>query len=85
MFPVASTLTLTFPLFSNSSRLSLSPSLSPSTHAHAQVITDRKWLETTFVPTVAQRGGALIQTWGKSSAASTAVSVCDAIRSLVRS
>lgn len=47
------------------------------------VITDRKWLEETFVPTVAQRGGALIKKWGKSSAASTAVSVCDAIRSLV--
>ena len=32
---------------------------------------------------MATRGGALIKKWGKSSAASTAVSVADAIRSLV--
>lgn len=32
---------------------------------------------------VATRGGALIKKWGKSSAASTAVSIADAIRSLV--
>jgi hypothetical protein len=32
---------------------------------------------------VAQRGGALIKKWGRSSAASTAVSVADAIRALV--
>ncbi len=36
-----------------------------------------------FTPTVAQRGGALIKKWGRSSAASTAVSIADAIRSLV--
>jgi len=30
-----------------------------------------------------QRGGALIQKWGRSSAASTSVSIVDAIRSLV--
>lgn len=30
-----------------------------------------------------QRGGELIQKWGRSSAASTAVSIVDAIRSLV--
>jgi malate dehydrogenase (NADP+) len=52
--------------------------------AAPHVITDRKWLEDTFVPTVATRGGALIKKWGKSSAASTAVSISDAIRSLVR-
>jgi malate dehydrogenase (NADP+) len=32
---------------------------------------------------VAQRGGALIKKWGRSSAASTAVSTADAIRALV--
>ena len=36
-----------------------------------------------FTPTVAQRGGALIKKWGRSSAASTAVSIADAIRALV--
>jgi malate/lactate dehydrogenase len=36
-----------------------------------------------FTPTVASRGGALIKKWGRSSAASTAVSVADAIRALV--
>lgn len=32
---------------------------------------------------VLQRGGLLIQKWGRSSAASTAVSIVDAIKSLV--
>ena len=32
---------------------------------------------------MATRGGALIKKWGRSSAASTAVSICDAIRALV--
>ena len=32
---------------------------------------------------MAQRGGALIKKWGRSSAASTAVSIADAIRALV--
>ncbi|KAF6251988.1 lactate dehydrogenase/glycoside hydrolase [Scenedesmus sp. NREL 46B-D3] len=47
------------------------------------VIQDMKWFKEEFTPTVAQRGGALIKKWGRSSAASTAVSVADAIRSLV--
>ncbi|KAL6764527.1 lactate dehydrogenase/glycoside hydrolase [Haematococcus lacustris] len=47
------------------------------------VIRDDKWFKDEFTPRVAQRGGALIKKWGKSSAASTAVSVADAIRSLV--
>ncbi|KAJ9515951.1 hypothetical protein QJQ45_016874, partial [Haematococcus lacustris] len=47
------------------------------------VIRDNKWFKDEFTPQVAQRGGALIKKWGKSSAASTAVSVADAIRSLV--
>jgi len=41
------------------------------------------WCEDVFVPRVSTRGGALIKKWGRSSAASTSVSVCDAIRSLV--
>jgi len=41
------------------------------------------WFKNEFTPTVATRGGALIKKWGKSSAASTAVSIADAIRSLV--
>ena len=44
---------------------------------------DMKWFKEEFTPTVAQRGGALIKKWGRSSAASTAVSIADAIRSLV--
>ncbi|GBF91076.1 NADP-Malate dehydrogenase [Raphidocelis subcapitata] len=47
------------------------------------VIGDMKWFREEFTPTVAQRGGALIKKWGRSSAASTAVSIADAIRSLV--
>ncbi|CAA0840599.1 lactate/malate dehydrogenase family protein [Striga hermonthica] len=47
------------------------------------VIEDTKWLEEEFTEKVQKRGGALIQKWGRSSAASTAVSIVDAIRSLV--
>ncbi|KAG1666896.1 hypothetical protein FOA52_013530 [Chlamydomonas sp. UWO 241] len=47
------------------------------------VIKDTEWFKHEFTPKVATRGGALIKKWGKSSAASTAVSVADAIRSLV--
>ncbi|XP_077245754.1 malate dehydrogenase [NADP], chloroplastic-like [Tasmannia lanceolata] len=47
------------------------------------VITDTKWLERDFTERVQKRGGVLIQKWGRSSAASTAVSIVDAIRSLV--
>ena len=47
------------------------------------VIRDRSWFKDEFTPTVATRGGALIKKWGRSSAASTAVSIVDAIRSLV--
>ncbi|CAI5491405.1 unnamed protein product [Closterium sp. Naga37s-1] len=48
----------------------------------ADVIRDRKWLEEEFTPQVQTRGGALIKKWGRSSAASTAVSLVDAIRAL---
>lgn len=47
------------------------------------VITDIKWLKEEFTPRVQKRGGALIQKWGRSSAASTAVSIADAIKSLI--
>ncbi|KAK9158674.1 hypothetical protein Scep_005248 [Stephania cephalantha] len=47
------------------------------------VIKDTAWLEHEFTEKVQNRGGALIQKWGRSSAASTAVSIVDAMRSLV--
>lgn len=49
----------------------------------SEVIDDREWFENEFTPKVATRGGALIKKWGRSSAASTAVSVADAIRALI--
>ncbi|ONK79470.1 uncharacterized protein A4U43_C01F6690 [Asparagus officinalis] len=48
-----------------------------------EVITDHKWLEEEFTERIQKRGGVLIQKWGRSSAASTAVSIVDAIRSLI--
>ncbi|CAO2169965.1 unnamed protein product [Urochloa humidicola] len=48
-----------------------------------EVIKDTKWLEEEFTMTVQNRGGVLIQKWGRSSAASTSVSIVDAIKSLV--
>nr|GMC52022.1 malate dehydrogenase [NADP], chloroplastic [Ipomoea batatas] len=48
-----------------------------------EVIKDTKWLEEEFTEKVQKRGGALIKKWGRSSAASTAVSIVDAIKSLV--
>ena len=38
------------------------------------------WLKQDFTSTVSTRGGALIKKWGRSSAASTAVSIADAIK-----
>ena len=46
------------------------------------VIRDTEWLKEEFTPTVATRGAALIKKWGRSSGASTAVSIADALRSL---
>jgi len=46
------------------------------------VIRDTQWLKEEFTPTVATRGAALIKKWGRSSGASTAVSIADALRSL---
>lgn len=48
-----------------------------------EVIKDHKWLEEEFTEKVQKRGGVLIQKWGRSSAASTAVSIVDAIKSLI--
>ncbi|XAR52312.1 Malate dehydrogenase (NADP(+)) [Bertholletia excelsa] len=48
-----------------------------------EVIRDTKWLKEEFTERVQKRGGALIKKWGRSSAASTSVSIVDAIRSLV--
>jgi malate dehydrogenase (NADP+) len=47
------------------------------------VIKDTKWLETDFTPAIQTRGGQLIKKWGRSSAASTAVSIADAMKSLL--
>ena len=47
------------------------------------VITDREWLETTFIKTVQQRGAAIIQARGLSSAKSAAHGAVDSVRTLV--
>ncbi len=48
-----------------------------------EVITDREWLETTFMSTVQKRGAEIIQARGKSSAASAANAALDTVRSLI--
>ena len=48
----------------------------------AEVIGDEKWLKETFIPTVQQRGAAVIKARGSSSAASAANAVVDTVRSL---
>lgn len=47
------------------------------------VISDLGWFECTFIPTVQQRGAAIIKARGASSAASAANAVVDTVRSLV--
>lgn len=47
-----------------------------------QIITDESWLKETFIPTVQQRGAAIIKARGSSSAASAANGVVDTVRSL---
>ncbi len=47
-----------------------------------QVINDETWLKETFIPTVQQRGAAIIKARGSSSAASAANAVVDTVRSL---
>ncbi|GAB4522245.1 MAG: malate dehydrogenase [Anaerolineae bacterium] len=48
-----------------------------------EAITDRNWLENDFMKTVQQRGKAIIDARGKSSAASAANAALDTIRSLI--
>ena len=48
-----------------------------------EIIADRSWLEETFIPTVQQRGAAIIKARGQSSAASAANAVVDTVHSLV--
>ncbi len=48
----------------------------------AEVIGDEKWLKEIFIPTVQQRGAAVIKARGSSSAASAANAVVDTVRSL---
>jgi len=47
-----------------------------------EVITDEAWLKDVFIPTVQQRGAAIIKARGLSSAASAANGVVDTVRSL---
>lgn len=49
----------------------------------AQVIQDRKWLETEFVSKIQKRGAEVIAARGKSSAASAANAAIDAMRSIL--
>merc|ERR1712182_193320 len=53
------------------------------TQSAEEVINDPQWFEEEFTPLVATRGGALIKKWGRSSAASTAVSTGDGDYTLV--
>jgi malate dehydrogenase len=48
-----------------------------------EVINDLEWMKNTFIPTVQQRGAAIIKARGLSSAASAANAVVDTARSLV--
>jgi malate dehydrogenase len=48
----------------------------------AHDLVDRKWYEETFIPTVQQRGAAIIKARGLSSAASAANAVVDTVRNL---
>ena len=48
-----------------------------------EVIKDDEWLKNTFVPSVGQRGAAIIKARGASSAASAANAVVDSVRSIV--
>lgn len=46
----------------------------------AEVVNDQEWVESTFIPTVAKRGAAIIEARGSSSAASAASATVDAAR-----
>ncbi len=62
-----------FPDFSNA-RIGGAPA--------ASAISDRDWLENTFIPTVQNRGGAVIKARGASSAGSAANAIVDSVVSL---
>jgi len=49
-----------------------------------EVITDESWFKDTFIPTIQQRGAAIIKARGASSAASAANGVVDTVRSLTQ-
>jgi malate dehydrogenase len=49
----------------------------------ADVISDENWARNDFIPTVQQRGAAIIQARGASSAASAANAAIDSVRSLI--
>ncbi len=49
-----------------------------------EVINDEEWFKNTFIPTVQQRGAAIIKARGASSAASAANAVVDTVRALTR-
>lgn len=51
----------------------------------ADVIGDESWAQNDFIPTVQQRGAAIIQARGASSAASAANAAIDSVRSLITS
>lgn len=51
--------------------------------ACTEVIADKAWYTETFIPTVQQRGAAIIKARGSSSAASAANAAIDTVRSLV--
>ena len=48
----------------------------------AETINDEKWIRETFIPSVQQRGAAIIKARGSSSAASAANAIVDTVRSL---
>jgi malate dehydrogenase len=50
----------------------------------AEVVGDQSWIEDTFIPTVQQRGAAIIESRGASSAASAANAAVDHVRSWVQ-
>ena len=50
----------------------------------AALVNDQKWLDETFIPTVAKRGAAIIKARGLSSAASAANAAIDHVRSWVK-
>ncbi len=50
----------------------------------AEVVNDQNWVENDFIPTVAKRGAAIIESRGSSSAASAASATIDAARDWLR-